>query len=409
MQNGYSPGYGATPDYDYRGALDSFLRATADPLPQIERILEANPEFVRAHVLRAGVAVAAKTARALKDLRRALEAASRINDAVSAHERAHLEAARAWLQGCPLLAAERYSQIVRHSPVDLLALRLAQSCWFFLGRGSAMRDVAAHALPFWEPRMPDYDSMLSLAAFGHAEAGDSGRAEALALQALDIEPRSPVAIHAFAHALHAQERHAEGARWMRERKPDWWIGDRLKLHNQWHLAMFEVMAGAPHCAAEAFEDSILPSVIAGASDPVDATSLLWHLQRMGAEDASRWPLLAQLWDRSLSPGFWPFLDVLAAVAYANAGDTARLHQHAHRLATIAHGDSCAARLAQVATVPIMRALTSAPDTLDSTQRWPRAALESLGASQPQRKLLERMLSTTGHLRPRVQTSRSVAA
>ncbi len=409
MKNGYSPSYGATPEDDYRSALDSFLRGTADPLPQLERILEANPDFVPAHVLRAGVAVAAKTARALKDLRSALDAASRISGTVSPHERAHLEAARAWLQRCPLLAAERYSRIVRDSPVDLLALRLAQSCWFFLGRGTAMRDVAAQALPSWEPRMPGYDSVLSLAAFGHAEAGDIGRAETLALQALDIEPRSPVAIHAFAHALHPQERHAEGARWMRERKADWWIGGRLKLHNQWHLAVFEVKAGAPRCAAEAFEDSILPSVIAGASDPVDATSLLWHLHRAGAEDESRWPLLAQLWERCLSPGFWPFLDLVAAVAYANAGDKARLHQHAHRLATIAHGDSCTARLAQVATVPIMRALTSAPGALDSTQRWPRAALETLGASQPQRALLEKMLSTTGHLRPRVQTSRSVAA
>ena len=76
------------------------------------------------------------------------------------------------------------------------------------------------------------------------------------------------------------------------------------------------------------------------------------------EGASLWPLLAQLWDARLSPGFWPFLDVLAAVTYAKAGDRARLQRHARRLAQIARGDSCAARLAQAATVPIMRGLLS---------------------------------------------------
>ena len=214
---------------------------------------------------------------------------------MSARDRAHLEAAHAWLKGCPLLAAERYSQIVRHAPLDLLALRLAQSSWFFLGRGAAMRDVAAHALRSWDSRMPAYDSALSLAAFGHAEAGDFGAAETLARQALDIEPRSPVAIHALAHALYAQRRYEEGARWMRERRADWWLGGRLKLHNEWHLALFELGAGSPRLAAKALEDTILPPVLAGAS-PVDATTLLWHLERSGVEGASLWPLLAQLWD-----------------------------------------------------------------------------------------------------------------
>ena len=115
--------------------LDAFLRDTADPQPPLEKLLQIHPDHIGAHVLRAGIAVAAKTPRSLKDLRGALDAANRIGGAVSAGDRAHLEAAHAWLKGCPLLAAERYSQIVRQAPLDLLALRLAQSSWFFLGRG----------------------------------------------------------------------------------------------------------------------------------------------------------------------------------------------------------------------------------------------------------------------------------
>ena len=54
--------------------LDDFLRATGDPLAEIEPVLAEQPDFVMGHLLRAAIGVAAKDAR-MTLLARALAAA----------------------------------------------------------------------------------------------------------------------------------------------------------------------------------------------------------------------------------------------------------------------------------------------------------------------------------------------
>ena len=63
-------------------------------------------------------------------------------------------AARAWLDEQAELAAQYYTAILREWPRDLLALRLAQSCHFFLGNRRALRAVAELVWPSWNAGMP---------------------------------------------------------------------------------------------------------------------------------------------------------------------------------------------------------------------------------------------------------------
>ena len=63
--------------------------------------------------------------------------------------RTHLAAAEAWLSGNPVLAAESYAFILSRWPSDLLALRLAQSCYFFLGQHDRFCKVVDSVAQAW--------------------------------------------------------------------------------------------------------------------------------------------------------------------------------------------------------------------------------------------------------------------
>jgi hypothetical protein len=375
--------------------LERLLRAVGDPLAEIEPVLSEHPAFVMGHLLRAAVAILAKDARALPPLASALRAAGSEGSGSTEHERRHLAAARAWLCGEPELAAERYAAILREWPRDLLALRLAQSCFFFVGQTAALRDVADLVVPAWSRAMPGFEYVLAMTAFASAENGDSERAETLGRRALEIEPAFPFAIHAVAHALHGRRDDAGGRLWMRQQQAQWLIDSRMVAHNAWHLAQFELASGDPARALAALDQRLIPAAFTSANSAADATALLWRLQMDGVDPGSRWSLLADCWNVYRSPGFWPFLDLHAAIAFNAAGDYDRAQRHAGAIAACARADTHSAHLARIVTLPGLRAIEAfaaeAYGNACAALRELRPALGQVGASHVQASLFERML------------------
>ena len=375
--------------------LDRLLRAVGDPLAEIEPVLSEHPAFVMGHLLRAAVAVLAKDASALPLLESALTAAGREGIGPTDHERRHLAAARAWLSGEPELAAERYAAILRDSPRDLLALRLAQSCYFFVGQTAALRDVVDLVSPAWSHGMPGFQYLLAIAAFGCAENGETERAEALGRWAVEIEPEFPFAIHAVAHAFSARGDHVGGRLWMRQHQAQWLSDGRMAAHNAWHLAQFESASGEPARSLAALDQRLIPEAFTSASSAADATALLWRLQLDGVDPGSRWLLLSDCWNTHSSPGFWPFLDLHAAIAFNAAGSFERAQRLARGIAACARADTHSAHLARTVTLPGLRAIEAfAAEAYCSAcvaLRALRPALGQLGASHAQISLFERML------------------
>jgi hypothetical protein len=376
-------------------ALGCLLCAVGDPLAEIEPVLSEHPTFVMGHLLRAAVAVLAKEASALPLLHSALTAAGRESLAATDHERRHLAAARAWLRGEPELAAERYAAILRDRPRDLLALRLAQSCYFFVGQTAALRDVADLVSPAWSRGTPGFEYLLAMAAFGCAENRDSERAETLGRWAVEIEPRFPFAIHAVAHALHARRDYDGGRLWMRQHQAQWLENSRMVAHNAWHLARFELASGEPARALAVLDQRLIPAAFASASSAADATALLWRLQLDAIDPGSRWRTLSDCWDAHNAPGFWPFLDLHAAIAFNAAGDFDRAQRHARAIAAHAETDARGAHLMRTVTLPGLGAIEAftagAYATACAALRTLRPARDQLGASQAQVSLFERML------------------
>jgi phenylpyruvate tautomerase PptA (4-oxalocrotonate tautomerase family) len=335
-------------------ALQHLLCAVGDPVAELCDIGPGHPEFDRAQTIRAAAGVLAK----IPDTFPAVAQAIRTTDgpAVSPRTRAHLAAAEAWLSGNPVLAAESYALIASRWPCDLLALRLAQSCYFFLGWHDQSCAVVDAAVPAWTRDQRGFGFLLAMASFAHAENGDAAYAEALGRGALASDPACPLGVHAVAHAIAESGRHGDGARWMRAQCAQWAGESRMRTHNAWHLAMFDAEEGNVASALAILDEWLLPASARSPLDACDAAALLWRLATDGVDVEGRWCSVSDAFERTITPGFWPYVDLHAALAHLAAGKQARAQRLVHAIARCAEGGDYAALRARHITQPGLQAL-----------------------------------------------------
>jgi len=366
-------------------ALDHLLCAVGDPVADLDGIDPDDPEFARAQTIRAAAHVLAKSPDALPALVKVLNAGA--GPAASPRTRAHLAAAQAWVDGDPALAAERYAAILESWPRDLLALRLVQSCNFFLGRHERVCAVFERTMPAWTKQDPGYPSLLAMASFAYAESGDGARAEALGREALARDAFCPMGVHAVAHAIAESGRAQGGAQWMRDQRTQWHTDSRMCTHNAWHLAMFDVDAGNVGSALGILDEWLLPASDDSPIEASDATGLLWRLAEEGVPDGGRWRRLSDAFERTLTPGFWSFVDLHAAVAHFAAGEQARLMRLIDALGRCAERDDFAGLRARTVTLPGLHALFTGG----------RPSLADAGGSRIQLELFERFRRGSAHV------------
>jgi hypothetical protein len=340
-------------------ALDHLLRATGDPLYDLKEIGPDHPSHARAEVLRAAVGVLAKVPAALPSVAHAIAAAD--SPRLSPRLRRHLEAAEAWVRGEAEQAAQHYENILARWPRDLLALRLAQSCYFFLGQPQQMCASVDAVLPEWKRDSAAFDFVLAMSAFAHAESGHADRAEQLGRAALARNPACPLGVHAVAHAIAESGRPDAGARWMRRQRAQWAVQSRMLTHNAWHLAMFDVDEGRVTPALRILDTCILPAAAQSPVDACDAVSLLWRVVAEEPSVSDRWQQLSDAFERLWQPGFWPYVDLHAALAHLRAGRRERFERFLDGAALSALGTHTVATRARDITLPILRALGAGND------------------------------------------------
>jgi hypothetical protein len=335
-------------------ALDHLLRAVGDPVAELRDIGPGHPEFNEAQIIRAAAGVLAKSPDTFPAIAQTIRASDGL--VMSRRTRAHLAAAEAWLDGNPVLAAERYASILSRWPFDLLALRLAQSCYFFLGWHDQLCAVIDAVAPAWRPDQRDFGFVLAMASFAHAENGDAAYAEVLGRKALASDPACPLGVHAVAHAIAESGRHRDGAQWMRDQGAHWATQSRMCTHNAWHLAMFDAEEGNVSSALGILDAWLLPASAGSPLDACDAAALLWRLSIDGVDDEGRWCKVSDAFERTVTPGFWPYVDLHAALAHLSAGKKSRAQRLAHAIERYAEGSNYAALRARHITVPGLRAL-----------------------------------------------------
>jgi tetratricopeptide (TPR) repeat protein len=303
-------------------ALELLLTHRGNPSVEVDRVLATDPQCVFGHCLRAALIVRAGDATAQFTLAASVAAIEAACPDMDDHARRHAAAARAWLEGDQVLAAERYGAIIIDWPRDILALVVAHALDFRLGRRRMLRDRVAQVLPEWNASVPGYASVLAMYAFGLEENGQYHRAEKTARRALALDPRHPGAIHVIAHVMEMRGRAREGLAFLAATESAWVEGTGFSVHLAWHRALFHLEAGDPDSALAVYDAQIANARASDIPALADASALLWRLQLRNIDVTGRWQLLADRWQMQTLAGVRPFYAVHAMMAFAAAGRTA---------------------------------------------------------------------------------------
>ncbi|HET7925708.1 MAG TPA: hypothetical protein VFL30_12465, partial [Rhodanobacteraceae bacterium] len=317
----------------YEAAVASLVGQRADVAARTASALVHDPLLASAYCLRAAALVLTGTAAA----HRPLAATLRVLDGLSTaneRERNHAAAARAWLEGDPALALQRYAAIVAQYRRDIVALQVAHSLDFKLGHREMLRDRVAEVLPHWDDSVPGFGYLLGMHAFGLEENGDYVRAETTAREALRLTPDNAGAIHVITHIMEMKGRAREGIEWLQATRSVWAASAGFSTHLAWHSALFHIDVDEIPQALAIYVDTIAPRAAGSVAALIDATALLWRLELRGAHVRGLWRGLAHQWAQTSLSGERAFTIVHALLAFAAAG----VEHHAARVAKLLRDD-----------------------------------------------------------------------
>ena len=338
-------------------------------------------------------------------------------DAFTPRERAHLVAAEQWSAGDMLGAGATLAEISLQWPRDLLALMVGHQIDFFSGDSVSLRDRIGRALWAWTPDDRHFGFVQGMYAFGLEECNLYELSQEIAQRAIETNPDDVWGIHAMVHTYEMQGRIAEGVRFMRESEANWSTGNFLNVHNSWHYALY-LLQGGDVSGALAVYDRVLHHD--GSEDIalelLDATALLWRLHLEGQAVDGRWRQLADAWGRVLTPGYYPFNDMHAAMAFIGAGDLDRARDLVADLeAVVEKGDHGTTGWIMTSRVglPVCLSLVAFGESLYEQvldELWPvRTGLHEFGGSHAQRDAVERTLLEAAIRAPRPEIARGLVS
>ena len=372
----------------------SFYGTPVDDLLAAEA---ADPDWSLPLVMHAGFLLSLTEASLVPAARALLDRAEPMITRANHRERDHLVAMNTLLAGDWHGACREWEALLLHEPRDALALQWAHLFDFYRGDSVNLRQRVARVLPEWDVADPLYPYALGQYAFGLEECQLYAQAEETGRRALDGGAKVPWAIHAVAHVMEMQGRFQEGAAWMMQWHGDWAEGNGFSGHLGWHQALFALEA-LDHAEALRLFDAYLPADPAQITlQRLDAASLLWRLQLVGADVGPRWAALVDNWDLSdQAAGTYPFNDLHALLGLIGTGDIDRAQDWTRRVALQAERSGGSNRaIARDVGGPLMRGVLAFAmgrfDEAIETLYPVRALASRFGGSHAQRDLIDQTL------------------
>jgi len=306
-------------------ALWRMLSFYGVPLDDLEIAIAADPSWLLPRLMKAGFLLNLTEPTLAADARAVLDAAEPLVAGANERERGHLAALRKVEAGDWQGAAETWGALLQERPRDVLAMQWALLFDFYRGDADALRERVAAVLPAWSGDDPLYPYVLGHHAFGLEESGRYAEAEIVGRGAVARETRVPWAIHAVAHVMEMQGRHAEGGVWMATWRPFWGAGNGFAGHLGWHEALFALESLDHAKALELFDLYLNADATEITLQRLDAASLLWRLALHGADVGDRWQRLVAGWalDDVASAGGSAFNDVHAVLGLLGADEPER--------------------------------------------------------------------------------------
>lgn len=267
--------------------LDLYLASSNQTMPQLDNLLEQDPDMTMAHLFRAYLLKLASDPRFIQPANASLTKAATLP--TNPREAMHIQAAKVWFAGNTVQANNIFEDILDEYPTDVLAAKLAHHLHFYSGDAAAMRDSIAKVAKHFAPGDRHYSYVLGMHSFGCEEAGDYEQAEALGRQAVTLDSNDQWAVHAVAHVMQMQNRFDEGVSWLQQRAEQWQNSNNFVYHIHWHEALFELGRDNPEQALAIYDERLIAPIQDDFYlDVCNAASLLWRLEMLGIDVGDRW-------------------------------------------------------------------------------------------------------------------------
>ncbi|XP_071101465.1 tetratricopeptide repeat protein 38-like [Haliotis cracherodii] len=259
----------------------------------IQKMMEADPNFVMGHVLKNGLDLlgTGRNIHVDKSFPGEISEMLRLAETSSIErEKQHARALKLWSEGWTSDASDVWEDILVQNPLDILALKFAHDTYFYLGYPNQNRDSIARVLPKWKPEMPLYGYLIGMYSFGLEECNLYDQAEKAAKKGLDLNPRDAWSTHTMCHVMEMTGRQDEGISFLTDTVKNWASCGMLACHNFWHWALYYIEKGDHQGALNIFDSEVTVRACQSGAllDMVDACSLLFRLEMEGVDVGERW-------------------------------------------------------------------------------------------------------------------------
>ncbi|MFN3239229.1 MAG: hypothetical protein ACE37D_19530, partial [Pseudomonadales bacterium] len=144
--------------------LDLYLASSNQTMPQLDNLLEQDPDMTMAHLFRAYLLKLASDPRFIQPANASLTKAATLP--TNPREAMHIQAAKIWFAGNTVQANNIFEDILDEYPTDVLAAKLAHHLHFYSGDAAAMRDSIAKVAKHFAPGDRHYSYVLGMHSFG---------------------------------------------------------------------------------------------------------------------------------------------------------------------------------------------------------------------------------------------------
>jgi tetratricopeptide (TPR) repeat protein len=370
-------------------AVEGLLGLRGDPLASVELAIRLDHDLVLAQILCAYLHLYSTSAAGVRRAHEVLKTLDSLDADLDEREILHLRAARSWATGHLHDAVRSLERALLHDSHDLLALKIAQDLYFFLGERAELRGVVTRVLRAWSARRDGWGYVQGMLAFGLEENDDYVSAEIHARAALHKNPFDTWATHALAHVFEMEGRQWEGLAFLGE-SADAWSSSFFAIHNWWHKALYHLDLDQAEQALTLYDGPLRGARTTEWLDVVDAASLLWRLSLFGVDVTDRAAQLAGDIEPIIEEPTYIFNDWHAVMAFGLAGHHERTTQLVASNRRLARGTNrIMGERAGLALLEGFAALAAgnydhAIDTLTAV----RALAHVVGGSNAQRDIVE---------------------
>lgn len=399
----------------FDGLVTAYLGFGRDIGDRLKALQSDDPDMPLAYVAKGYFlklfGSAAMSARALKTLGDA-DAKFAAHE-TTGRERLHLEALRAWCADDLDRTTELWERILLDDPKDAFALRLAHFNHFYAGESRKLRDSVARVLPDWRDSDPDIGFVHGMYGFALEESDDYAKGERFGRMAVERNPADAWSVHAVAHVMEMQGRHAEGIAWVKRHEPAWSTTNNFRFHLYWHRALYHLERHEFDAVLAIYDDHVASDIAADMYlDVCNAASLLWRLEMYGADVGDRWKGLTEVSLRHVEDHDLIFVALHYLMALLKGGEAGAAARLAAQLESFANSAATQGRVSArvgVGTAVAMTALARGDAGAAVDALLPiRYDIWCMGGSHAQRDLFEEMLVSAA-VQARPQLARALLA